>query len=96
MADNSSNSNGSSILPSVLLGAGTIVVFAVIVLLGSLIGGGDKTIVVEPDDSKPTAAVLREQEAETLTTYGWVDQEKGTVRIPVERAEALYLEELNQ
>jgi hypothetical protein len=32
------------------------------------------------------AAMLREQERVQLTSYGWVDQQKGTVHIPVERA----------
>jgi len=29
---------------------------------------------------------FREREAQTLTTYGWVDQSKGVVRIPIDRA----------
>jgi hypothetical protein len=32
------------------------------------------------------AAELRRLEHDQLTTYGWVDQQKGIVRIPVERA----------
>lgn len=38
----------------------------------------------------------REQEREALTQYGWIDQEQGIVRLPVERAMDLVLEELNQ
>ncbi len=40
-------------------------------------------------------AMLREYRAEQhrkLTTYGWVDREKGIVRIPIDRAKALLLE----
>lgn len=96
MADNSSNSNGSSILPSILLGVGTIAIFVVVVLLASLLRDGEKKIVKEPDANKPTAAVLREQDQETLSSFGWVDQEKGVVRIPVDHAKKLVLEELNQ
>jgi hypothetical protein len=29
---------------------------------------------------------VRQDEAETLSTYGWVDQKAGTVRIPIDRA----------
>src|SRR5262245_15183948 len=29
---------------------------------------------------------IREAEETTLTTYGWVDQQKGVVRIPIDRA----------
>lgn len=43
--------------------------------------------------------MLNEQKAaeqERLTQYGWVDEEKGVVRLPVERAMELVLEEINQ
>ena len=36
-------------------------------------------------------ALLRAREREALTTYGWVDQNAGTVRIPVERAKDLLI-----
>jgi len=29
---------------------------------------------------------IRQREADTLSTYGWVDQKAGTVRIPIDRA----------
>lgn len=35
---------------------------------------------------------LRATEQELLTTYGWVDRERGIVRIPIERAMDLLLE----
>jgi hypothetical protein len=35
---------------------------------------------------------FREREDAILTTYGWVDQNNGIVRIPIERAKALLLE----
>jgi len=35
----------------------------------------------------------RATETEILTTYGWVDQNAGTVRIPIDRAKALLLEQ---
>jgi hypothetical protein len=34
---------------------------------------------------------MREAEQKALTTYGWVDQAKGTVRIPIEQAKLLVL-----
>jgi len=93
MAANSSSD--SSITKPVLGIAALIVLFALIVRLGAGLGGGE--VVVEDSGNKPpTAAELREQESEVLSSYGWVDQEKGIVRIPVERATELYLEELNQ
>lgn len=84
-------------MPSVFVGLVTIVVFALLVLLVSKLSDGGKVEVAQQSgDQPPSAADLRVQEAETLSTYGWVDQEKGTVRIPVERATELVIEELNQ
>ena len=37
-------------------------------------------------------AAFRAREQEALTTYGWVDQNAGVVRIPVERAKDLLLQ----
>lgn len=34
---------------------------------------------------------IREEDAEKLNTYGWIDREEGIVRIPIERAMALEL-----
>lgn len=36
--------------------------------------------------SNPKLAELRAQEAELLNSYGWVDQQKGVVRIPIDKA----------
>ena len=41
----------------------------------------------------PALLDLRAQEGQVLGSYGWVDKEKGIVRIPVERAMDLLLEE---
>lgn len=38
----------------------------------------------------------REQSVKDLTTYGWIDEEAGIVRIPIERAMEFTLEDLNQ
>ena len=43
--------------------------------------------------TEPTALqIFRTREADELTTYGWVDENAGTVRIPIERAKELVLE----
>lgn len=36
--------------------------------------------------SNPKLKELHASEQEELNTYGWVDKDKGTVRIPIERA----------
>jgi hypothetical protein len=35
---------------------------------------------------------FRQQEDQTLSTYGWIDKSAGIVRLPIERAKALVLE----
>jgi hypothetical protein len=37
--------------------------------------------------------LLRAEQYETLATYGWIDREEGVVRIPIERAMELLVEE---
>jgi hypothetical protein len=41
----------------------------------------------------PRLKELRDTETQELTTYGWVDQEKGIVRIPIDRAMDLLVQE---
>jgi hypothetical protein len=41
----------------------------------------------------PRRGELGERETEELSTYGWVDEERGIVRIPIERAMDLVVEE---
>ena len=96
MAANSSNSNGSSILSPVVGVGVAIIFFALLVWMANGLGGDESVQPKRNFPDAPKAAELRAQEEETLTSYGWVDQEKGTVRIPVERAAELVIEELNQ
>lgn len=39
---------------------------------------------------------LREEDAKALTTYGWIDKNKGIARVPVDRAMQLTIAELAQ
>jgi hypothetical protein len=39
---------------------------------------------------------IREEDAKSLTTYGWIDKNKGVARIPIERAMQLTVAELAQ
>ncbi len=43
--------------------------------------------------SNPKLAELRAVEAEALNTYGWVDREKGVVRVPIGRAMEILAQE---
>ncbi len=44
----------------------------------------------------PKLKDLRAREAEVLNTYGWVDQQQGVVRIPVDRAMELMAQEARE
>lgn len=52
---------------------------------------GSKT----PAERAATLAELRANEKSASTTYGWVDQAKGVVRLPTDRAVELTIQELN-
>jgi len=57
--------------------------------------GIERRVPPEPRlQSNPRADLrsLREQETATLTSYGWVDRNAGTVRIPIDQAMKLTLE----
>ncbi|HRF58508.1 MAG TPA: hypothetical protein PLH94_01185 [Fimbriimonadaceae bacterium] len=42
--------------------------------------------------AKKDIKVLRKEENELISTYGWVDKNKGVVRLPIDQAMALVLE----
>jgi hypothetical protein len=52
---------------------------------------GSKT----PAERTALLSDLRAKEKSAVTTYGWVDQPKGVVRLPVDRAVELTIKELN-
>lgn len=49
-----------------------------------------------PEERAAILRDLRAKEQNASTTYGWVDQTKGVVRVPIERAMQLTLEDLNR
>lgn len=73
------------------------IIFVVILAIAYLpnqavpIPQGTKT----PEERAAILRDLRAKETEAATTYGWVDQSKGIVRVPVERAMQLTIDELN-
>ena len=48
-----------------------------------------------PAARKDYLAKLREKEQKQATSYGWIDQSKGVVQLPIERAMDLTMQELN-
>jgi hypothetical protein len=71
--------------------------FGVIVL--AVIGPAPRGSDYEETRAKKRAELLktsREEGAKALTTYGWIDKNKGVARIPIERAMELTVAELAQ
>ena len=49
-----------------------------------------------PAERKARLTALRETEAAALTTYSWTDKDQGIVRLPIERAIELTLQDLQR
>jgi hypothetical protein len=96
-ASHAPESNGS--FPATLLAAiGGFAIFVLILVVAYLpnqaapAGDGVKT----PEQRKAALAELQGKEKTTATTYGWVDKENGVVRLPLERALELTIQEHNK
>ncbi len=98
MSDASSSapeSNGSFVA-TLLAAIGGFAIFLLILVVAYLPnkaalpqGVGSKT----PEEGKALLAELRGKEHTAATTYGWVDKEKGVVRLPTDRAVELFIQE---
>ncbi|HTJ78812.1 MAG TPA: hypothetical protein VL357_07420 [Rariglobus sp.] len=80
-----------------LAAIGGFVIFVVILLVAylpqkpaAIIGDGVKT----PEQRKAALAELRAHETKVATSYAWVDQSKGVVQLPIDRAIELTLRDL--
>ncbi len=98
MSDASSCSDSkccSSFAATIVAAVGGLALFALILVVAYLpnkaapAGDGVKT----PEQRKAILAELRGKEKSAATGYGWVDKDKGVVRIPVDRAVELYIQE---
>jgi len=89
------SSNGS--LLTLLAAIGGFSIFALIVFIAYLpkkpapLADGVRT----PEQRKAALSELRAKEKAAATTYGWVDQSTGIVRIPINEAVAITIKELN-
>ncbi len=59
---------------------------------GRIVGGSTAPVPSLLVNEPVNLQTFRSHEEEMLTTYGWVDQNVGTVRLPIDRAKALLLE----
>lgn len=97
MSDSSKTPSASGTLTTVAAAIGGFAIFALIVFIAYLpktpapLADGVRT----PVQRKAALAELRAKEKAAATTYGWVDQANGVVRIPVADAITLTIQELN-
>lgn len=98
MADvsHSASESKGSFAATFLAVLGGFVIFALILVVAYVpnrqpmpVGDGVKT----PEQRKAALAELRGKEQTLATSYGWADKDNGVVRIPVDRAVELYLQE---
>ena len=85
----------ASYLPSLLAVIGFFAIFLIILQVAyvpnaaPMAGTGLKT----PEERKAILAELNGKTQTAATSYGWVDKDKGIVRIPLERAIELTIKE---
>jgi hypothetical protein len=97
MSDSSKTPSSSGTLTTVAAAIGGFAIFALIVFIAYLpktpapLADGVRT----PVQRKAALAELRAKEKAAATTYGWVDQANGVVRIPIADAITLTIQELN-
>ena len=97
MSDSTHTSSSSGSFLTVLAAIGGFAIFALIVFIAYLpkkpdpLPDGART----PEQRKSALAELRAKEKAAVTTYGWVDQKAGIVRIPVEEAVKITIKEIN-
>src|ERR1700736_184280 len=77
---------------------GVVLLFALFgVIVLAVIGPAPRSDDYEQKRAKAREEKLktaREEDAKALTTYGWIDKNKGAVRIPIERAMELTVADL--
>lgn len=76
--------------------SGVLFTYAIVLLLQALYYSQHDAEVDSKVTSLPYAEVLEAKAAgqEALSTLGWVDQEAGTVHVPIDDAKSAYLESL--
>ena len=97
MSDSTHTPSSSGSWVTIAAAIGGFAIFALIVFIAYLpkkpdpLPDGART----PEQRKSALAELRAKEKAAVTTYGWVDQNAGIVRIPVEEAVKITIKEIN-
>lgn len=97
MSDSTHTPSSSGSWVTLAAAIGGFAIFALIVFIAYLpkkpdpLPDGART----PEQRKAALAELRAKEKSAVSTYGWVDQNAGIVRIPVEEAVKITIKEIN-
>ena len=97
MSDSTHTSSSTGSWVTVAAAVGGFAIFALILFIAYLpkkpapLADGVRT----PEQRKAALAELHAKEKAAATTYGWVDQATGIVRIPIDEAVQLTIKEIN-
>jgi hypothetical protein len=97
MSDSTHTPTKSGSWVTIAAAVGGFAIFAIIVFIAYLpkkpapLPDGART----PEQRKAALSELRAKEKAAVSTYGWVDQNAGIVRIPVEEAVKITIKEIN-
>ncbi len=97
MSDSTHTTKSSGFWVTVAAAIGGFAIFAIIVLIAYLpkqaapLPDGVRT----PEQRKAALAEMRAKEKAAATTYSWIDQPAGVVRIPLDEAVKLTINEIN-
>ncbi len=101
------SAQGIAVRPVAAVAAGIVAVIGVALVAARFVAGGIAEPAVTPGAVRTTEPALqahpasdlaayRAEKERVLESYGWVDREHGIVRIPIERAMALYVQQRQQ
>lgn len=91
------NTPNNSSIGTIAAVVGGFALFALIVALAYLPQRSEpvQTGALTPTERYQRLTDMRAKEAKQINAYGWVDQPKGVVQLPIERAMELTVQELN-
>jgi len=95
MADNTHSSRPNWVVSGISI-LGCLLIFAAIMVVAYLPNRPDPVTQQLAVQRGATASESLAAQETTATTYGWVNQNEGIVRIPVERAMKITVEEMQQ
>jgi hypothetical protein len=93
----SDNASSKKLWTTLIAAIGGFAIFLIILFIAYLPqkAGPIAEGTLSPEERAARLADLRAKEKAALTTYAWIDQQGGVVRLPIDRAIELTIQELN-